>query len=115
MTRIKFTPMTGEIEIEGSEAFVKTYLKKVQGFVSGQEKKKPTKKVEKTITKTKNGPSKGSYVESVLSVLKKNEQGLSINDIAKKTKLTVSQVNPILGKVLKLGKVQRIGRGMYSL
>ena len=38
-SRIRFNPMTKEIEIEGSEAFVKTYFDKLQAMMSGLTKK----------------------------------------------------------------------------
>mgnify|MGYP001559682041 FL=1 len=34
-SRIKFNPVTKEIEIEGSEKFVKTYFDKIQSLLSG--------------------------------------------------------------------------------
>ena len=34
-SRIRFNPVTKEIEIEGSEAFVKTYFNKLQSMMSG--------------------------------------------------------------------------------
>ena len=36
-SRIKFNPISKEIEIEGSEKFVKTYFDKLQGMISGSE------------------------------------------------------------------------------
>ncbi len=33
-TRIRFNPITKEIEIEGSETFVKSYFKKLQGMMT---------------------------------------------------------------------------------
>ena len=37
-SRIKFNPVTKEIEIEGSEQFVKTYFDKIQSLLSGTQK-----------------------------------------------------------------------------
>ena len=34
-SRIRFNPVTKEIEIEGSESFVKTYFNKLQAMISG--------------------------------------------------------------------------------
>lgn len=34
-SRIRFNPVTKEIEIEGSEKFVKTYFDKIQSMLSG--------------------------------------------------------------------------------
>jgi hypothetical protein len=113
MSKIKFNPGTGEIEVEGSEAFVKKYMKILQNLAFRPKMGTKGKKVKK-IAKGKKRPVRGSIAKSILSVLKKNEQGLSIKDIAKKTKLAASQINPVIQKALKEGKIQRIGRGMYS-
>jgi|WetSurSiteA1Bulk_404760.scaffolds.fasta_scaffold27147_1 hypothetical protein len=43
-SRIKFNPVSKEIEIEGSEKFVKTYFDKLQGMISGSEGKRPAVK-----------------------------------------------------------------------
>ena len=43
-SRIKFNPVSKEIEIEGSEKFVKTYFDKLQGMISGSEGKIPAVK-----------------------------------------------------------------------
>lgn len=47
-SRIRFNPVTGEIEVEGSEAFVKTYFQKLQRLLSqppeSKEEKKPRAK-----------------------------------------------------------------------
>ena len=115
MSKIKFNPGTGEIEVEGSEAFVKKYMKILQDLASGPKKGTKGKRAGKVASAGKTRPVRGSISNSIMSVLKKNEQGLSVKDIAKKTKLTGSQVNPVIQKALKEGKIQRIGRGMYSL
>jgi len=115
MSKIKFSPDTGEIEVEGSEAFVKKYMKILRDLATGPKKGTRGKRVGKVIAAEKKRPARGSISDSILSVLKKNEQGLSIKDIAKKTKLTGSQINPVITKALKEGKVKRIGRGIYSL
>ena len=38
-SRIRFNPVTKEIEVEGSESFVKTYFSKLQAMISGSPKK----------------------------------------------------------------------------
>lgn len=46
-SRIKFNPVTKEIEIEGSEKFIKTYFDKIQAMLSGAKEtvKVPIKKI----------------------------------------------------------------------
>ena len=43
-SRIRFNPVTKEIEVEGSELFVKTYFAKLQAMISGPSPKAPTEK-----------------------------------------------------------------------
>ena len=115
MSKIKYSPATGEIEVEGSEAFVKKYMKILQELAPRRKKEIKGKTVGKVASVGKTRQARGSIGNSVLSVLKKNEQGLSVKDIAKKTKLTGSQINPVIQKALKDGKIKRIGRGTYAL
>lgn len=53
--RIRFSPVTKEIEIEGSESFVKTYFNKLQEMLSGPAKE--TVKVKKTTKAAKAAPA----------------------------------------------------------
>ena len=39
-SRIRFNPVTKEIEVEGTEKFVKTYFDKLQAMISGAAEKK---------------------------------------------------------------------------
>ncbi|MCJ7821193.1 MAG: hypothetical protein MUP53_08315, partial [Bacteroidales bacterium] len=49
-SRIKFNPITKEIEIEGNEEFVKTYFDKLQVMLSGPSPKTvPVKRVPKAV------------------------------------------------------------------
>jgi len=49
-SRIRFNPVTKEVEIEGSESFVKTYLGKLQTMLSeAPEKKVAIKKEPKAV------------------------------------------------------------------
>ena len=45
-SRIRFNPVTKEIEVEGSELFVKTYFTKLQAMIAGPSQKKVTIKRE---------------------------------------------------------------------
>jgi predicted Zn-dependent peptidase len=58
-SRIRFNPVTKEIEVEGSEEFVKTYFGKLQEMISGdpEETVKEPKAVKvRTVKKTKKEP-----------------------------------------------------------
>ena len=70
-SRIRFNPGTKEIEVEGTEEFVKTYFNKLQAMISGPAKKAvaakkeskaikavPAKKAEKKVKAAKARPPK---------------------------------------------------------
>ncbi|MDA8126713.1 MAG: winged helix-turn-helix domain-containing protein [Deltaproteobacteria bacterium] len=70
-SRIRFNPVTQEVEIEGSESFVKTYFSKLQAMFSGVPVKRaakqkgplagkgaPQRKTEKRINVAKGRPAK---------------------------------------------------------
>ena len=62
-SRIRFNPVTKEIEIEGSEEFVKTYFGKLQGMISrdpAETVKKPKAEKVRTVKKTKKEPKAAS-------------------------------------------------------
>ena len=55
-SRIRFNPVTKEIEVEGSELFVKTYFDKLQAMISGPSQK--TAAIEKEPRAVKAAPEK---------------------------------------------------------
>jgi hypothetical protein len=58
-SRIRFNPVTKEIEVEGSEEFVKTYFGKLQEMISGDQEetvKEPKAVKVRTVKKTKKEP-----------------------------------------------------------
>jgi hypothetical protein len=75
-SRIRFNPVTKEIEVEGSASFVKTYFKKLQAMISGSAEKTvaarkepkaakaaPAKKAEKKVKAVKASPAKKAKKE----------------------------------------------------
>ena len=75
-SRIRFNPVTKEIEVEGSESFVKTYFKKLQEMVFGLAEKTvaakkepkaikaaPAKKTEQKVKAAKDSPAKKAKKE----------------------------------------------------
>ena len=67
-SRIRFNPGTGEVEVEGSEKFVKTYFNKLQKLLSGSSRKmagepkagkvRPAKKTNTGLRASKRFPGK---------------------------------------------------------
>lgn len=75
-SRIKFNPTTKEMEISGTEKFVKTYFKKLQQLISGDDEPAPRKKRgrkpgRRTATKATKTVAKKSVVKKVAKAASK--------------------------------------------
>jgi predicted Rossmann fold nucleotide-binding protein DprA/Smf involved in DNA uptake len=128
-SRIKFNPVTKEIEIEGSEKFVKTYFTKIQKMLLGiQEavakapiKEKPVKKARQLkkapVVKGKKPTKqskKRSNVNTVLTLVQKSPEGITTTELKKKTGLTDKQIWAIIANAKKAGKIKQVKRGVYA-
>ena len=127
-SRIKFNPITKEIEIEGSEKFVKTYFNKIQAMFSGTKetvtkapaKEKPVKKARQSkkapIAKGKKPAKqskKGSNVNTVLTLIQDSPEGITTTELVEKTGLTDKQIWAIVSNAKKAGKIKQKKRGVY--
>lgn len=92
-SRIRFNPVTKEIEVEGSELFVKTYFNKLQAMISGPSQKTVTIKKEPRAVKA--APEKKAEKKPTLV------KALRVN----KAKKVPKAVKPTIAKrVRKTGK-----------
>ena len=119
ISRIKFNPVTKEIEVEGSERFVKTYFGKLQAMLSGSRATEKTtggrQTAGKAATATGRKPAKRSGKSGqVLALIQKSQQGITTADLMKKTGLTDKQIRAIVYRAEKQGKVRKVGRGVYA-
>jgi len=134
-SRIKFNPVTGEVEVEGTETFVKNYFDKLQQLLSGdggkistgrgRKKSASTKLVAKKMPKTSakevakprakkaTKTKKTSAIDKVVQLIQDSDAGLSMKNLKEKTKLNSRQVSAAIYRALKLGKIQRAMRGLY--
>jgi uncharacterized membrane protein len=127
-SRIRFNPATREIEIEGSEEFVRIYFGRVQKLllapVSGKEEKpkppraRPAGKPKKM--KKKTGPKKvpkkvpkETLLDSVVRLIRGSEEGITTAALKEKTGLAESQIWSIVYRAEKQGKIKRTKRGIY--
>jgi len=136
-SRIRFNPMTKEIEIEGSEVFVKTYFDKLQALMSGVAKK--TMEKPKAV---KRGPEKRGKMEpkgnasdrkkagkvdkvgipkkrvthigAVVELIQASGEGTSTSALKEKTGLTERQIWSIVDRAANEGKIRKIKRGLYG-
>ena len=124
-SRIKFNPVTKEIEIEGSEKFVKTYFTKIQALISDTKgtvakapiKEKPVKKARPSKAKGKKPAKqskKRSNVDTVLTLVQKSPEGITTTELKKKTGLKDKQIWAIIANAKKAGKIKQVKRGVYA-
>ena len=105
-SRIRFNPVTKEIEVEGSETFVKTYFDKLQAMMSGIPEKKAAKK--------EPGEKRVSNIDKVVELVQGSAEGISTTDLQEKTGLVERQIWSIVTRAAKLGKIKKVKRGVYS-
>jgi hypothetical protein len=130
-SRIRFNPVTKEIEIEGSELFVKTYFNKLQAMLSGSpektvvtkentkaEKAPPLEKIEKkpraTSTRRTRKIGKVTNIDKVVSLIQKSPEGISTSELKDKTGLAESQIWNIVSRAAKDGKIKKVRMGLYG-
>lgn len=142
-SRIRFNPATKEIEVEGSESFVKTYFDKLQAMISGPAKEKavkaapakkaeikarvekaaPVEKVPKapkavkpTVAKKKatKTKKKATNIDAVVSLIQGTPEGISTAELKTKTGLNEKQIWSIVNRASKAKKIRKVKRGVYG-
>ena len=128
-SRIRFNPVTKEIEIEGSEKFVKAYFNKLQAMIPGttETKTKESKPVKAAPVKTRKRKSKAekaikkepgekriTHIASVVSLVHASTEGISTAELKEKTGLAERQIWSIVNRAAKLGKIKKMKRGLYG-
>lgn len=138
---LRFNPETKEIELEGSEEFIKSYFDKLQQKLhqsSGEGEKEPqattTLPAKKSKVKTKakakiSSPGKvikvagkkatarksqeASLFDKVVSLVQNSAEGITTAELNVKTGLTDRQIWGITGRAARLGKIKKTKRGVY--
>jgi hypothetical protein len=123
-SRIRFNPATKEIEIEGSEEFVRTYFGKVQKLlldpVGSNEGKlaiprtRPLGKLKKAEEKTgpKSAPKK-TLMDTVVGLVGGSKEGITTTALKVKTGLAERQIWSIIYRAEKRGIIKKTKRGIY--
>ena len=124
-SRIRFNPATREVEIEGTETFVKSYFAKIQNLLSELQKtaeEKPTARPSRAPRKAAKEPEKlaakkrlgrGDISTAIIETVRGSEEGIGIPALTKKTGFTQQQVRSVIFKAEKQGVIQRLRRGVY--
>ena len=130
-SRIRFNPVTKEIEIEGSESFVQTYFGKLQAMLSGAPEKKvaikkkpkaakaPQKKAKKIrqskkASKVTTGTKRGALSKAVLALIQSSTEGIAMAELKEKTGLKDTQIWNIITGAKKKGTIKQVKRGVYG-
>ncbi len=137
-SRIRFNPGTGEIEVEGSEKFVKTYFNKLQKLLSGSSQEMPgepkTEKVRpgkqtkqksstlRTVPRKKTGRAgmketgekRLTNIDAVVTLIQGSAEGISTAELKQKTGLTDIQIWNIVNRSARGGKIRKVKRGLYA-
>ncbi len=137
-SRIRVNPGTGEVEVEGSEKFVKTYFNKLQKLLSGPSQKmarepkagkvRPAKKTKqdsnarkkisrkkvKQAERKRTGGKKLTNIDAVVTLIQGSAEGISTTELKQKTGLTDVQIWNIVNRTAKEGKIRKVKRGLYA-
>jgi hypothetical protein len=122
--RIRFNPSTGEIEVEGSETFVKTYFQKLQEQFSHTDQERDAAQVRKkaqpagkTIKAGRQAGEKkvrrGTQTGAVIALVREHTEGTTTSELKDKTGLTERQIWGIVYRAEKQGKIKKTKRGLY--
>lgn len=119
-SRIRFNPVTKEIEIEGSEKFVKAYFDKLQAIIFGPAEKQvkaakaaPAKKARKA-TKKEPGEKRVTNIDTIVGLIQASTEGISTAELKEKTGLAERQIWGIVNLAKKEGKIRKMKRGLYG-
>ena len=137
-SRIRFNPVTEDIEIEGSEEFVRVYFNKIQEMILGLSKEiveEPRIEKVRTVEKAKQEPKavkarppkksrkakkrepgvkKVTNMDTVVTLIQGSTEGISTAELKEKTGLTEHQIWNIVNRASKEGKIRKIKRGVYA-
>jgi hypothetical protein len=123
-SRIRFNPVTKEIEVEGSEKFVRTYFQKLQELLSQGpvDKERQPKPKARSVKKTKGAKAapgrkkaaKGTQADTVVALVNDSEGGITTSALTEKTGLTERQIWSIVYRAQKQGKIKKTKRGLYT-
>ncbi len=112
--RIRFNPTTKEIEIEGTEKFVKKYFEIIQNMILATRGSEPAQKAAQPGRAKKRGRGRwGSKAGSVLKSIRESKKGITTAELKNLTGLSDRQIWAIIYKAEKEGKIKKAGRGIY--
>jgi hypothetical protein len=123
-SRIRFSPVTKEIEVEGSEAFVRTYFQKLQRLLSPSPKsksEKPSRAKARPVGKSKKAKAKPgkkktgkkTQMDAVVSLIRGAEGGITTSALKEKTGLGERQIWSVIYRAEQKRLIKKTKRGVY--
>lgn len=121
ISRIRFNPATKEIEVEGSEEFVKIYFSKIVTlFFGGPDEAGEPPRDPPRVKKAQQPPGKESVerkmtnVETIVALIQGGPEGISTAEIKEKTGVAESQIWNIVNRAAREGRIRKLRRGLYA-
>ena len=74
---------------------------------------KTTKKAPAKKAPAKKGPAKLTATDQVLKIINGSKNGVNIKTLMEKTSFNKKKVTNILQRTYKMGKIKRVGKGVY--
>jgi hypothetical protein len=128
-SRIRINPQSKEIEIEGTEKFVKTYFKIIEKMLAEEKAGKAARSGARTLKAGKKAagksPKAGKGVKPARKKVKrgdisiklieliKESNGITTGDLVKKSGFDEQQVRSVIYRAQKLGQITKQKRGVY--
>jgi len=115
-SRIRLNPTTREIEIEGTEQFIKKYFDIIHNMFLGSRASEPVQKATETVKARKRADKpagRPSKTGSVIKLIQGSKKGITTTELEKKTGLSAKRIWAIVYRAEKSGKIKKAGRGLY--
>ena len=119
-SRIRFSPVTKEIEIEGTEEFVKTYFDKLQAMIfwdlprkkdeavkAAPAKEEPEERTAKAKGCKRTWRKESHQYRYIVGLIQASTEGISTADLKEKTGLSERQIWSIVNRAAKVAKSRK--------
>ena len=115
-SRIKVNPATREIEIEGSEEFIKIYFDKLQAMMLSDSKAAVVepRAQKRSVKNGTDGQRRVSNIDKVIGLVHESETGMSTAELKERTGLDERQIWSIVNRASKGGRIRKMKRGLYG-
>jgi hypothetical protein len=88
-------------------------MEKLIATVEKSEKAKTTKRAPAKKATAKKKPAQPTATDQVLKIIKRSKKGVNIKTLMEKTSFNQKKVTNILQRTYKMGKIKRVGKGVY--